>query len=609
MFIFEKIKKKLNFIFKLNDLFDRKDKINFSIVMVAALVMALFQAVGVASILPFINMVMDPNIISENEWLRYFFNVLDFKSNNSFMVFSGFVVLGLLIIGNLISALATWLKIHFVWEKNHTLSSALLQKYLSLPYTYFLEQNTANLGENVLAEVFQFSSNFLQSIITVIASSLVTIVILMLLVYFNPLMTLVAAAVLISLYCFIYFYYSDRLKKEGEERSQESAEMFKSANEALNGIKETKLLGVERFFLQSYIKHSNNFSNSQTWYQLVATLPRYVMEVVAFGGVVGLMIFLISFNKSTQEMIPLVSFFAFAGYRLMPALQDIFYSAATLKFGNAALDKIHRDMIEGVPINQSFTSEHKEIKPMPFNREIELKNIYFSYFNNKNATLKDICLSIKKNTYVAFIGSTGSGKTTLVDLILGLLMPDKGTFKVDDVEINDKNIKNWQVNLGYVPQQIYLSDDTIARNIAFGLPDEQIDIDQIKKVAKMANLKDFIENDLSLSYSTVIGERGIRLSGGQRQRIGIARALYHDPQVLLFDEATSSLDNNTEKEVLEAIEGISKLKTMVVIAHRLTTVKNCDKVYVVEKGRIISEGSYEEVISFQHGHSEKIRTV
>lgn len=597
MFIFERIKKKFHFIFKLNEIFDRKDKISFFVVMIAALFMALFQAVGVASILPFINMVMNPNIISENEWLHYVFNILNFKSVNSFMVFSGFIVLGLLVVGNLVSAFATWLKINFVWKKNHTLSSTLLRKYLSLPYTYFLNRNTANLSENILSEVQQLTGNFLQSIVNIITGSMITVLILMLLLYFNPLMTLVSTAVLIFLYLFIYFYYSAKVKMEGEKRSQENMEMYKSANEALSGIKDIKLLGAERFFLQRYIEHSDNFSNSQSWYQLVGILPRYVMEVVAFGGVVGLMIFLIYFNKSTQEIIPLVSFFAFAGYRLMPALQDIYYSVTTFKFSEVALNKIHKEMTEGIFVNQSVATEHEEIKPMSFEKEIELKNIYFSYANNRNVILKDICLNIKKNTYVALIGSTGSGKTTLVDLILGLLTPDKGIFKIDDVEINEKNIRDWQANLGYVPQQIYLSDDTIVRNIAFGLPDDKINMDQIKKVSKMANLNDFIENELSLGYNTIIGERGIRLSGGQRQRIGIARALYHDPQVLLFDEATSSLDNATEKEVLEAIEGIAKLKTMIVIAHRLTTVKNCDRVYVVEKGRIIKEGSYNEIVN------------
>jgi ABC-type multidrug transport system fused ATPase/permease subunit len=318
---------------------------------------------------------------------------------------------------------------------------------------------------------------------------------------------------------------------------------------------------------------------------------------VAFGGIVGLMIFLVSFNKSTQEIIPLVSIFAFAGYRLVPALQEVFNSIATIKFNKAVLDKIHKDMVEGGLIGQHSVLSRKEISPMPFEKEIKLENINFSYPGNDRTILENINLEIEKNTFVALIGATGSGKTTLVDLALGLFVPNGGTFKVDGIPINEKNIKNWQVNLGYVPQQIYLSDDTVAHNIAFGISDEEIDMEQVKRVAQMANLKDFVENELSSSYDTIIGERGIRLSGGQRQRIGIARALYCNPQVLLLDEATSSLDNATEKEVLDAIEGIAKLKTMIVIAHRLTTVKNCNRVYVIEKGKIIDEGSYDEIVN------------
>ncbi len=597
MFILEKIIKKFDFIEKLNGIFDRKDKLGFLVVMLAALFMALFQAIGVASILPFINMVMNPNIIFETGWLRYVYSAANFKSTNSFMVFSGCVVLGLLIIGNLVSAFATWLKINFVWEKNHTLSSALLKKYLSFPYAYFLNRNTNKLGENILAEVQQFTNNLLQSVVNIITGSMITVLILMLLLYFNPLMTLISALVLISLYLGIYFYYAARLKLEGERRSAGHTEMYKSASEALSGIKDIKLLGVERFFLQRYVKHSKGFSASQSGYQTIAILPRYVMEVVAFGGVVSLMIFLIYFNKSTQEIIPLVSFFAFAGYRLMPALQDIFYSVSTYKFSKVALNKIHEALTEDVFEDNIAKFEHEENRPMLFEKEIELRNIDFYYAGNEKIILNNVCLNIAKNTYVAIIGSTGSGKTTLVDLILGLLTPDKGTLKIDDVEINEKNVKNWQANLGYVPQQIYLSDDTIVRNIAFGLPDNKINMDQIKKVSKMANLSVFVENELALGYNTIIGERGIRLSGGQRQRIGIARALYHDPQVLIFDEATSSLDNATEKEVLEAIEGIAKLKTMIVIAHRLTTVKNCDRVYVLEKGKIVKSGSYDEIVN------------
>lgn len=375
----------------------------------------------------------------------------------------------------------------------------------------------------------------------------------------------------------------------------ENKERFKLATEALGGVKDIKILGVEKFFLSKFSKHSKAFSFFQSWNQVIGQVPRYIMEIIAFGGIVGFLLFAIYSKMSIQNLIPLVSFFALAGYRLIPALQGVFNAFTSLKFDSAILNKIHRDMIDLKSGGSYFLGEN-EIEHLPFKEKIELENIYFSYPGSSKETLKNVNLEIRKNSFVALIGATGSGKTTLVDLILGLLTPTKGKIKIDNVQIDENNLRNWQASLGYVPQQIYLTDDTIARNIAFGVPDEEIDMERIKKAAWMANIHDFIDEELSKGYDTVIGERGIRLSGGQRQRIGIARALYHDPDVLIFDEATSSLDNKTEKEVLEAINNVAKFKTMIVIAHRLTTVKNSDMVYKIEKGVIIGKGSYEQMI-------------
>jgi ATP-binding cassette subfamily C protein len=597
MFIFKKIKKKFSLVSKLNDLFNQKERIQFIIVVIVALFMAFSQAIGVASVLPFINMVMDQNVIFENEWLVYFFNLFNFKTTNSFIIFSGFVVLGLLIVGNFISAFSTWIKIHFVWQKNHTLSKSLLRKYLSMPYAYFLNQNTADLGKNVLSEVQQLTSNLLLALTKIITDIIQVVVIFGMLLYVNFLATLFAVATLVLLYLLIYFYFSNKLKAGGKKRLEKNKERYKSSQEALSGIKDIKILNVERFFLQKFSRSSKEFSHIQSWYQVVGQIPRYIMEVVAFGGIVGLIIFMVSFNKPVQEIIPLISFFTFAGYRLMPALQEIFSSLTAIKFNRPVLDKIYFDMVGGGLNGQNLISKCEEIIPISFEKEIKLEGISFSYPNNEKMALNDISLEIKKNTFVALIGSTGSGKTTLVDLMLGLFTADKGFFRVDGTEIGKGNIRRWQANLGYVPQQIYLSDDTIARNIAFGISDEKIDLKKVENVSKMACLHDFVKNELAEGYDTFIGERGVRLSGGQRQRIGIARALYHDPQVLILDEATSSLDNKTEKEVLEAIEGIAKLKTMIVIAHRLTTVRNCDRVYLIERGKIVDEGSYDEIIN------------
>lgn len=596
MYIIKIVKNKLEALSKLNDIFDQKEKIQFIWVIIVALLMAFFQAAGIASILPFINMVMNPEIISENKWLSFFYFSFHFENQNNFIVFSGFVVLILLVIGNMVSAVSTWMKIHFVWRKNHSLSTALLRKYLSMPYSYFLDQNTANLGKNVLFEVHQLTNNFLMPLTKIITDFIVVIIILTLLIYVNPLVTLGASTILISSYLLVYLYFSSKLKTGGRKRLKENMKRFKSATEALSGIKDIKVLRAEKFFLERFISHSSIFSYLQAWYQVVGQVPRYIMETIAFGGIVGLLIFSVSSNVATEKIIPMVSFFAFAGYRLMPALQEVFNSMTTIKFNKAVLDKIHEDLtIDNIAGSKTWTSLN--IEPLPFKNKISLQNIYFTYPGNGVAVLKNISMEININSSVALIGPTGSGKTTLVDLILGLFTPGRGIFSVDGVEINNDNLKNWQANLGYVPQQIYLSDDTVARNIAFGQTDEKINIGQVKKTAQMANLDKFIEEELPDGYDTFIGERGIRLSGGQRQRIGIARALYHNPQVLILDEATSSLDNQTEKEVLEAIDSVSRYKTMIIIAHRLTTVKNCDIVYKIEGGKIIAKGKFEDIVS------------
>jgi ATP-binding cassette subfamily C protein len=597
-FIKSKIKNRLEFIFKLNDLFERKERIQFIFVVLATLLMAFFQALGIASILPFIDMVMDPEIIDTNSKLNFFYNYFQFKAKSSFIIASGLVVLGLLIIGNFVSAFATWMKINFVWKKNHSLSTALLRKYISMPYTFFLKNNSSDLGKNVLAEVQQLTSGFLMPITKIITNSLVVFIVFAMLLTINPSITFGVILILALSYTLIYLYFSKKLKQGGKQRLKENTDRYKVAGEALGGIKDIKVLGVESIFLNKFLRHSKTFSNLQSWYKVIGEIPRYVMEVVAFGGIILILIFLVSSQLPAQKIIPLISFFAFAGYRLMPSLQEIFSSFTNLKFNEAILNQIHNDMCcsDDTGVQKDFT-DRKSLKPIKFGNEIELSNISFTYPGKEKEVLKDINITIKKNNFVAIIGETGAGKTTLVDLILGLLTPNRGTMKVDNTEITTENIRNWQANLGYVPQQIYLSDDTIAKNIAFGLTDERIDLKRVKEVARLANLDSFIEEDLSRGYNTKIGERGIKLSGGQKQRIGIARALYHDPEVLLLDEATSSLDDKTEKEVLKAIESVAKLKTMIVIAHRLTTIKNSDLVYVIKKGKVSDKGTYKTIIS------------
>jgi ABC-type multidrug transport system fused ATPase/permease subunit len=503
----------------------------------------------------------------------------------------------IIIIGNLTSALATWLKVRFVWRKNHNISSALLKKYLSMPYIYFLTQNTTDLSKNILSEVGVLTGGFILPLINIVISSFVAIGILSMLLFTNVYITILSAIIFGGSYALIYFYFHDKLKTNGAKRLKENKMRFKTAGEALGGIKDIKVMGREDFFYHRYLKHSLELSNLQVWSALIGQMPRYFLETIAFGGIVTLVLYFITTTGNVNEVIPTISFFAFAAYRLLPALQVVFASSTQVRFSQMTVNRIIKDLSEKDGFREQFLVYEKEpIKPMPFNTSLQLKEVSYNYPNTNESVIHNISLLIQRNTSIGLVGPTGAGKTTLVDIILGLLTPQKGEFFVDGVKIDENNILNWQKSLGYVPQHIYLSGDTIMNNIAFGIPSEKIDRKAVEHVARISNLHDFIISELPNSYETIVGERGIRLSGGERQRVGIARALYHDPEVLVLDEATSSLDGITESAVFEAINNVAKLKTMIIIAHRLTTVKGCDTIYLIDKGKITAQGTYDELM-------------
>lgn len=597
MFLFMELglKGKLDVLEKLNTLFDQKEKLQFVGVMAVAIAAALLQALGIISVLPFLQLVMEPEMVRENKWLNLLFVSLGFKSVFSFTIFVGFVMLGILLVGNAISAFFAWLKVRFVWQKNHDISSALLRKYLSLPYVYFLSKHSADLGKNILSEVEQMTGHLLLPLLRILTSGIVVLIILTLLFFVNPAVAATTVLLFGSSYFAIFVFLRRRLRVKGKKRVQENTGRFTAATEALAGIKDIKILGREGYFLERFSNHSAKFSKLQAWVAVIGQLPQYFMETVAFGGVIALILVLLSLGQDGSKIIPLVSFFVFAGYRLMPAFQEIFYGVSSVQFNRASLDKISRDMNEET--TGSLVFKKRELpNPLVLRERIALENMSFCYPHSRQIALSHVSLEIPKSSFVGLVGPTGGGKTTLGDVLIGLLSPSEGRMTVDGVEIRGNNVWNWQRNIGYVPQQVFLYDDTVVHNVVFGLPDERIDRTRVEEVCRIANLHDFIEQELPNGYDTPIGERGIRLSGGQKQRIGIARALYHDPEVLVLDEATSSLDGITEKAVLQAIENVAKKKTVIAIAHRLTTVKNCDTIYLIDKGAIVAQGTYEELM-------------
>lgn len=580
---------------KLNDILDSSQKRKSMLLLMLFLVMSLFQVVGVAAVFPFVNVVMDPSLVDSNRLLGFLYTELGFSSFNSFIVFLGLSILILIVLSNAISAITIWAKTKFVMGLNHSLSRRLLSTYLSKPYDYFLNQNTSTLGKNLLAEVYQLTNNMLIPLFELFVNALIILAMVIVLFFTDFITTLIALVLLGGSYVIINYRVKRRVKQGGIERLEANRGRYKTTGEALSGIKVTKVFGRESHFVDRYSDYSKRFTRMETYVRTVGEIPRYVLEAIAFGGIIIMVVVLTLIRGAANEVIPLVSLFAFAGYRMLPAMQKVFHALTSIYFNQAILDTLHDDLVFGTSNNA--IGDPVDLPAMPFTRKLELKGVHYSYPSSSGAALDTIDLTIRKNQTIGFVGSTGSGKTTLVDILLGLLLPQAGALYVDGNEVTDLTVRRWQKNIGYVPQDIFLSDDTLARNIAFGIPDAEIDMEKVQNAARIAALDEFVDNQLQKGYQTVIGERGVRLSGGQRQRIGLARALYENPAVLVLDEATSALDGVTEGAVMQAIRNASKDRTLIMIAHRLTTVRDCDVIYIIDKGAIVDSGTFDTLVS------------
>ncbi|HZX00051.1 MAG TPA: ABC transporter ATP-binding protein [Trueperaceae bacterium] len=577
---------------KLYQLVSPDERRKFFLLLPAVTIMALLQVVGIASVLPFLALVTDPSVVQTNDMLAWTYDLFGFTSTDSFLVFAGAAVLVLLVLSNAFTAFVEYLLLRFSWRLNHSLSVRLLREYLAKPYVFFLDRNSAGLATNILSEVKQAVRGFVLASLTLISRGAVTLFILGLLVALYPLLALLTFGFLGAAYGITFLFVRRGMAEAGKLRSQSDRGRFQAASEALSGIKDIKILGREEPFLRRFERHSRSYERQMARQQVIAMVPRYAFETIAFGGMMLIVLVLLLQGQGVAEIVPTLGVFAFATLRLLPALQSLFSALSSMRFTTASIDALHRDLEAG----GRHVLQTKPEAPMPFERSLELKGVRFSYPGIGKPVLDDFGLVIEANSSVGLVGATGSGKTTTVDILLGLLIPDEGGLVVDGVPVTDENRRAWQANLGYVPQQIYLADDSIAANIAFGVQTRAIDMAAVEKAAKLANIHDFIVSELPTGYETFVGERGVRLSGGQRQRLGIARALYHDPKVLVFDEATSALDGITEESIFRAVSDLGRSKTIIMIAHRMTTVRDCDAIYLLERGQIKAAGTFEDLL-------------
>jgi ABC-type bacteriocin/lantibiotic exporter with double-glycine peptidase domain len=370
---------------------------------------------------------------------------------------------------------------------------------------------------------------------------------LILLIIVDPLLALSVGVVLGLAYVAIFALVSGWLKRLGQASVKANQERYIAVSEAFGATKEVKVGGLEQAYIQRFSKPAEIYAKGQATAQVIQQLPRFVLEGIAFGGILLVMLYLMIKSGSFTAALPIIALYAFTGYRLMPALQQIYAATSQMRYAGPSIEALYDDMMTF----QEVVSDSSNPTPLSFNKSIDLEQVSYRYPNATHPAIKSMDLSIPARSSVAFVGATGSGKTTTVDVILGLLEPQSGKLIIDGQAITATNRRKWQSAIGYVPQQIYLADDSVAANIAFGISSENIDQKAVERAAKIANLHEFVVEDLPQGYATTVGERGVRLSGGQRQRIGIARALYHSPQVLIMDEATSALDSLTEQAVME----------------------------------------------------------
>jgi ATP-binding cassette subfamily C protein len=589
--------KKPTDFYRLYHLLTRRERIDVLVLFIISFIAAFFQTFSVASVFPFINVLMDTDSIQSNQYLNFAYRVGGFSDTMSFIKALGIASVAIIVFSSTMTGFASWMKHRFVQYRNYKLSKRLLSVYLSRPYPYFLTKNSSEISKNVLTEVTHLGNNYLFNIFDLVINTLMMGLIVVLLMFVNVTVTGVIIVTFGALYGLMSYLSKAGLRKRGEEIMRLNKERYSATNEALAAIKITKVSHLEDYFIDRYDRAARASAKNNLFARIVADIPNYVLEAITFGGLILSLVILIFKGQNLQTLLPMISLYAFAGYRIIPELGRIFKSITSIHHNTPILRKIY-DEIYGVnhaaenDNKEPFSSEDK----VSFNSELSFKNIFFRYSNTDVDTINHLNLTIKKKTVIGLAGPTGSGKTTLVDIMLGLLRPQSGHLEIDGRPLSDGDIWHWQNKISYVPQDVILMDDTITRNIAFGCADPEIDHERVAQVAQISAIAEFIETELPKGYSTVVGERGVRLSGGQRQRLGLARALYRNPELLVLDEATSALDGTTEMSVINGIHTMGNIQTIVMIAHRLNTLKTCDQIYLLEKGQIVDCGTYDELI-------------
>ncbi len=571
---------------KLDYLLDKKTKLSLFVLFVLLLFVSVTELLGVTIVYPIMDMAMDQGSIEENRFGRIILSFTNAKTKEDVLLVMIGITVAIYVLKNIYVCLVYRKQFKFSASLKRDLATKLMRAYLKQPYAFFLKMNSAELMRSVNTDtgnLFQLISN----ILTIFSNALTAFCIILFLAFTNLTMTLTVAAVMGLCLFIVIFGIQRKNRRDGYTNQYVNGQLYKHMKQAFEGVKEIKIMNTENEFINSYDKQYKKKTELDVRYATFNTMPKYLIEVFAVVSVLGFLAFNLSTNSEYMKLLPQLATFAVAAFKLLPCVNATYSSVNVAVYYRASLELVYRDIkkADEMDVNDEILSE--DIKDFPFNEVIRLEHVTFRYEGTEEDVLKDAVLEIKKGQSVALIGASGGGKTTTADIILSLLEPVKGQVTVDGKDIAE-NVRGWRKKIGYIPQFIYLTDESIRKNVAFGIEEDKIDDKQVWKVLEDAQLKEFVES-LPQGLDTVVGERGARISGGQRQRVGIARALYRDPEVLVFDEATSALDTDTEKEVMKAVDKLTGTKTILMIAHRLSTIENCDVVYRVEKGSITRE--------------------
>ena len=557
------------------------------------ILLSVFDLAGLGLIAPFISLILSSDNSTFYLFLD-FFNQMGMNLNKYDLIkMTGFSIIFIFLIKVLFGILINIMILKFSWSQQTKIRFRLIKRFQSMNYSEYLNRNSSDYIQIIHSMVGQYIMNAVIPFLKIISESIVVVSVFILLAYnnFNALLLLVSIVSIIML--LYYFIFRDKLIKHGEDINVGSTSMLKAISEGMEGFKEIRILSKETIFSNLVLDGATKNAEGQVKSQSIIAAPRYILEFLIIVFIVGLVLINLSLNSSITELAPTLGLFGVAAVRLLPSINVLFSSFNSIKSGTYAVSKVYNDLTnESVEKKKEKFSSSKNIKNKF--EKIELKNISFSYLNSNDLVLKNISLSITNGESIGIMGSSGSGKTTLIDIILGLLKIDSG-----EILLNNRNLYNhlseWKSQVAYLPQKVFVIDDSLKQNISLLKKDEKINLKKLNESIKKARLNDLIDQ-LENGIETKVGERGSRISGGQSQRVSLARAFYHERNVLILDEATSSLDYETELKIVDEIKFLKGKTTLIVIAHRLSTLKHCDKIYKIENGLIVGSGSYNEMI-------------